>query len=850
MMGAAQWFGSVFGDREAEQSEPGSMAVPMLSDWLPYRSYAPEKQLFHNTSSLGFALEVSPLLGADDRTVEVLSQFLSDGVPDGCTIQIMAFQSPRVGDVLKRYAAPRHLAGGVFRKLAEHRREKLSNGAWDSLSESGPFHIRHHRVFISVSAPFGKVGEEDMVMVRDTMISLFQSIEVTSKILVPLDLVSLIDDLTAPSLDVSDHQDHYSPLDPIADQCIRRDVRIAVQPERMVLSCENLRAVAQLSGETEIEDIKPDSFDMRFFSVRNFPERWAAWDMQKLVGDIFADKLRAACPLVTSLCLHYPDEQKQQAKASFKFMRTTSLADSRSVRFLPQLRDQSREWEFVQKEIGQGAKLVQAYFTVGTISPLGKGDSHERNIKSLYKAAGWDLIDEVYLQSMAFLSCLPMTAGNGLTDDLRRMKRLRTILSSNAASLCPLQGEYVGASEPHLFFIGRRGQPFFWSPFENSAGNHNVAVFGKSGSGKSVALQELCTAMAGVGSKVIVIDDGRSFEHLAKMVGGTFAEFRLRDGFSVNPFSMVDVALVEEDEDYLIDALAMLKSIVGQMARHINMLSDLERGLIDSAVNRVWEAKGREGCVDDVITALREEDHAVAHDLAQSMFPFSSGGTYGKFFTGEAALDMRAPLVVFELSDLASREELRSVVLTAIMFLSSQVMRRMDRKIPKALLIDEAWQMLKGGSMADFVETYARTCRKYGGSLITATQSLNDYFKSEGSRAALENSDWSVVLQQKAETISDFRDHGRFDMDGYTEGLVRSLKRNGTEYSDLLIRGPDMMAVGRLVLDRYSATLYSSSPEVYGEIERLIATGLPIEEAIESVAFDHTPAPEYMEAAE
>jgi hypothetical protein len=49
---------------------------------------------------------------------------------------------------------------------------------------------------------------------------------------------------------------------------------------------------------------------------------------------------------------------------------------------------------------------------------------------------------------------------------------------------------------------------------------------------------------------------------------------------------------------------------------------------------------------------------------------------------------------------------------------------------------------------------------QYGGSLITATQSLNDYYKSEGSVAALENSDWSVILQQKPETITDFAKHG------------------------------------------------------------------------------------------
>src|SRR3546814_15397150 len=62
-------------------------------------------------------------------------------------------------------------------------------------------------------------------------------------------------------------------------------------------------------------------------------------------------------------------------------------------------------------------------------------------------------------------------------------------------------------------------------------------------------------------------------------LGGNFVEFRLRDGFSLNPFSMIDEALVAQDEDYLVDALAMLKSIIGQMGRHIDKLNDTERGL-------------------------------------------------------------------------------------------------------------------------------------------------------------------------------------------------------------------------------------------------------------------------------
>jgi len=299
--------------------------------------------------------------------------------------------------------------------------------------------------------------------------------------------------------------------------------------------------------------------------------------------------------------------------------------------------------------------------------------------------------------------------------------------------------------------------------------------------------------------------------------------------------------LAETDEDYLMDCFAMLKSIVNQMARHIDKLDDTERGLIDGAINKVWAEKGRQGSVNDVIAALDETTNPLAINLAIAMRPFSTDGTYGRFFEGEVSFQLKNNLTVFELSDLSSREELRSVALTAIMFMASQAMRREDRSVPKALLLDEAWQMLKGGSMADFIEAYARTCRKYGASLVTATQSLNDYYKSDGSKAALENSDWFVILQQKAETIADFKKHDRFEMDDYTDALLRSLKRNGSEYSDVMIKGPETLAVGRLVLDPYSATVYSSSPRTFAAIHDLLAQGLTMEEAIERIAYPESP---------
>jgi conjugal transfer ATP-binding protein TraC len=284
----------------------------------------------------------------------------------------------------------------------------------------------------------------------------------------------------------------------------------------------------------------------------------------------------------------------------------------------------------------------------------------------------------------------------------------------------------------------------------------------------------------------------------------------------------------------------MVKAIVGQMARHSAQLSDTERGLIDRAVNAVWLAHATGATISSVGEALAAMDSEVARDLAIALAPFMAGGTYSAFFEGQATLELDSDFTVFEMSDLAAREELRSVVLSAIMFMTSQAMTRTPRHIRKLLLIDEAWSMLKGGSMGEFVETYARTCRKYGGALATATQSLNDYYKSGGATAALENSDWMLILQQKAETIADFRRAQRIDMDDRTETLIRSLKRSGSDYSEVFIKGPETEAIGRLVLDDYSATLFSSSPQTFAAIDAEIARGHQLADAIERIAFART----------
>ena len=836
----------LLGDAEAPEHHRPALMLDMLSDYLPYRVFDPASRLYINAASRGFILGVAPLIGADERTGEILGSFFSEGLPAGACLQVLHLASPRISRIIAPWFAPRYEQGGVYEAIARHRTKRLYELAWTSGSRDAPFHARHHQVIVSIGVPASSsVTNEELSNLREGLTGMLRSLNLEVAEVGPEALISLIDDLTSPTTAPQDDAVPYNPLDSIGAQAIRRDIEIQVEEDRLLLKTERFRATGTShAGVPEIGTIYPDTFDVRHYAARNMPQRWAPWECARLIGDLFTDKLRFPCPAATMLCLVYPDQEAAAARAGFKFMRTTSLAGTRSARFLPRIGEQSAEWQHVQNELQQGRRLVKVFYGVTAWSPLGDGDRNERAIKSIYKAAGWDLADERFLQLQGLLAAMPLTLADGLARDMDRLKRFRTLLSTTAANIAPLQGEYLGGPVPHLLFLGRRGQPFFWSPFENEAGNHNIAICGKSGSGKSVLLQEICAALRGSGAKVVVIDDGRSFEHSVKLQGGRFVEFTLKSGFCLNPFSMIDGTRAEQDEDYRLDCFAMVKAIAGQMARHSAQLSDTERGLIDRAVNEVWQRHGRDGSISRVAEALLEARDQTARDLATALSPFCEGGTYGAFFTGEASLALDDDFTVFEMSDLATREELRSVVLSAIMFLTSQAMTRTPRHVRKLLLIDEAWSMLKGGSMGEFVETYARTCRKYGGALATATQSHNDYYKSDGATAALENSDWMLILQQKSETVADFRKSARLDMDDRTETLIRSLKRSGSDYSEVFIKGPEVEAIGRLVLDPFSATVFSSSPATFAAIEAEIAAGCSLAQAIERTAFPETKSPD------
>ncbi|MYK16423.1 MAG: hypothetical protein F4050_20395, partial [Rhodospirillaceae bacterium] len=263
----------------------------------------------------------------------------------------------------------------------------------------------------------------------------------------------------------------------------------------------------------------------------------------------------------------------------------------------------------------------------------------------------------------------------------------------------PQHGEFAGAGraagDVDQQPVAVRDQPACWSPFANDAGNYNVAVTGKSGAGKSVLMQELVTGLIGAGGEAVVIDDGRSFQHTAEALGGAFIAFG-KDPACLNPFAMIDAGTAGHDGDYREECFAMLAGVIGRMARRRGSIDDIEAALIAEAIAAAWDEAGNDADLGTVRGHLAKRDDRRAKDMATALGPWCPGGAMGRLFAGSHVPDLENALTVFELAELKGRGDVQAVVLMLVVFLATQRMYHGPRTRAKAIVIDEAWDLLSG----------------------------------------------------------------------------------------------------------------------------------------------------------
>lgn len=821
---------------------PDASPAEQFASWLPYAAYAADDALFLNRDGPGFLLEVMPQSGADARMVEVLVSLYAS-CPAGTGIQFHLFASPHVGETLRAYAnlrsedadqadKARHWGrparnDNLFRRLARQRVAHLLRGAHTSMTSGFHYTVRDFRLLLSVTLPDagGTLARRDeLLALRDAMATTLRAASLPNRVCDAADLIAWCALFTnAPCLRQADApRGRYDDGRDVRDQIVDGDTLQDMTPHGLLLS---------KAGSA-------DTLEARFYAIKSFPEHFALWQMGSLIGDLMQPALQYPAPFLLTMGVHVLDPNLMKSAVTANHVRATQNAHSKMAAVMPDVTKKLRDWQSAAEALDVGGALVSLTHTLALFAPPAQAVAAEEAAKAIWRARGFELHADVYLQRLALLASLPMTLSPALHQDLKKMRRVTRKTLANAVHLAPLIAEWRGTRTPTLIFGGRRGQLMTLDVYDNDLGNYNFAIIGAPGSGKSVLMNEMAWSYRAVGAKVWMLDLGRSFEKLCRKANGTYIEFRPDVPLCLNPFSTVRA--IDDDLDMLVPAIAKMASITAP-------LDEVQYKAISAMILRLYAQYGREltvtGLRDAFKTGTLAElgmvNDARLRDLAVMLNPYAKGGQYARFFEGAANIDFSNDFIVIENEELKRKPDLHAVVNILLLYqITGEMYLSRNRK--KVLFIDELKQQLGDIGAHDplkaaVVEEAARRARKYGGALGTATQSAHDYYSSPQMEAAFNCSDWVFLLRQKKESIELLDRQGRLTMDDAKKRLLNSLRTEPGVFAEVYISSPVGEGVARTILDPATHLLFSNKLDDNAPLDALRAQGLSIDEAIATV---------------
>ncbi len=784
-----------------------------LQDLLSYDLVDPDSQIFINKQSLGFGLSLSPATGSDEEFVQILTSLLTDVLPAGGDLHILLWGSPQIGSGLDQVQTVCSQRGGEFSRLVQLQVDHLKNGAHNSLSQSSDFYLRDLRlyIFFSVAKSHKDANIASLVQYREDVANSLKSIKLSCEIVHVETLISFLSDILSQNISLNRDRISYNPLDPISQQITDYEQVVEIKPHGLVFKKET------------------NTREARCFSVKQFPKMVTQWQMNDAIGQLFNAQLQIPCPYLVSLNIRLLDKEKSNNQVQTKILGKDGKAkNSQMLNWLPSLAREYQDWQFIRDRLAEGDRLVHTYYQVILFDDPKNIARSERKIRDLYQSNGWKLQSDIYLQLQSFLAAMPMMCSEGLYDDLKHFKRLRTMTAFNAMNIAPLQGEWKGYHNPLLVLPGRRGQLCWWDPFANDQGNYNVAIAAGSGKGKSAFVQYYIMSLLGSGGRCWVIDIGHSYEKTCRFLNGEFIAFSIEDPLSLNFFTAI------KTENDFKENLPLLVPLVASMARQKSETSEEEDKFIEKAVSDAWHQKNYQATVTTIKECLDSYKHPVADNLSHLLLSYAKGGMYADFFEGECAINFDNPFIVLELLGLKNKKSLQRVVLLALITRIHQAMYLTERATKKSCIIDEAWDLLgdETGNAAKFIETGYRTARRHNANFISISQSIADYYKNSTAMAAFMNADFTIVLGQKDQDIEQLEKNDRFPVDGFIKRVLKSLRMVDKEYSECLIQSPHGMTVHRIVFAPYLRVLFSSKGAEFEAVRKLEEQGLSLHEAV------------------
>tara|TARA_Y100000310_G_scaffold73042_2_gene69193 strand:+ start:2857 stop:5304 length:2448 start_codon:yes stop_codon:yes gene_type:complete len=791
---------------------------------IPVLAYSEDDYAFlMDDKSIGFGFLCQPLNSATEKVQERTVGMLNQEFPAKSTMQFTLFRSPDITQDLYRMIELRDgyqhdLLSSVIRERTEflkhHTREKIVAHNERGYYDSGL--IQDTKLFVTVKVPIkdSKPTSSELSELQDLRSKVESSLQTVGLRPLPMTAVNYIrimgtmlnwgDDASWKSNTSSWDTDR-----PICEQVFDYGTDITMTKNSLQLGDQHVKVL----------------------SAKKLPDLAYFGDAITYIGDISGgnSNIKENYMIVTNI--FFPDPENMKSTLDRKRQFAVNQAYGPMLKFVPVLADKKEGFDVLYDSMKEGQKPISISYSMIIFAPTKeRADAAAMSARNIWRETRFDLMEDRFVLLPMLINNLPLCTDRESVKDLFRHK---TMTTEQAAVLLPIFGEWKGTGTYHASLLSRNGQLMSLSLHDSNT-NKNLVIAAESGSGKSFLTNELIFSYLSEGAQVWVIDAGKSYQKLSDLLKGDFVHFEEGTGVCLNPFELVQN--YEDEEDAIV-------SLVSAMASAKGNLSEWQVSALKQVMTDVWEEKGQKMKVDDIADrCLEEHQDQRLKDVGMQLYPFTSRGSYGKYFAHDNNVSFQNQFTVLELDELQGRKHLRQVVLLQLIYQIQQEVFLGERNRKKVVIVDEAWDLLKEGEVSVFMEHAYRKFRKYGGSVVIATQSINDLYENAVGRAIAENSASMYLLGQTEETVESVKRSGRLTLSEGGFNILKTVHTVQGIYSEIFIKSKTGMGVGRLIVGDFQKLLYSTDPGDVDAIDQYVKRGLSIPDSIRAVMQDRARA--------
>ncbi len=300
--------------------------------------------------------------------------------------------------------------------------------------------------------------------------------------------------------------------------------------------------------------------------------------------------------------------------------------------------------------------------------------------------------------------------------------------------------------------------------------NANMAILGTSGAGKSFLemLFSERSRLTGRSNYLILPVKGHEYRRMCISIGGEYIPLSPGSEFCINIMAIYPEGEFREDDlddDVVVgENVSLLSKKIKSLLTWLQLrlgtreIQSTERSLLSKLITEVYDDYGinndnnsiydKDGSLKVMPTIKtlydKASDQPEMFGYVKEILEDFVSGQY-KNFVGQTNVDLSNKFIVFDVNErLIDTADLASIIYIAF-DCAYNIVTSNDGF--SNIILDEVWKMMKNKACAEQVQSMSKLIRGYGGSLITATQEINDLMSNPFGASVINNAKIKIIMQ-------------------------------------------------------------------------------------------------------